>query len=174
MSCTRLNVLTAEDSLPHKEDWRRIYRRSCHPQRFATFLRKTVHYRPSPSGAGGCFASITREDWLVLKAEEKGEHVRLDWKGEEPPPHHLLNWTTLFSYRFFASKHINILELESLISLLRRMARERIRAKRLLVLVDSRVVLGAVSKGRSSSPIIIFLLRDYLGLGVSLVTLHWS
>ena len=67
----------------------------------------------SPSGAGGCFASITREDWLALYdlAEEKGEHVRLDWKGEEPPSnmHDVraaaaplalsLKWTALFSYR---------------------------------------------------------------------------
>ena len=41
----------------------------------------------SPNGAGGCFASIAREDWLALYdlAEEKGKHVRLDWQGEEPP-----------------------------------------------------------------------------------------
>ena len=41
----------------------------------------------SQNGADGCSASITREDWLALYglAEEKGEHVRLDLKGEEPP-----------------------------------------------------------------------------------------
>ena len=41
----------------------------------------------SPSGAGGCAAPITEEAWVDLYdlAEEKGEHVRLDWKGEEPP-----------------------------------------------------------------------------------------
>ena len=49
-------------------------------------------------------------------------------------------WTTLFSYRFLAGKHINLLELESLIGLLRRITRAGIRAERLLVLVDSRVV----------------------------------
>ena len=40
----------------------------------------------SPDGAGGCAASITQDDWLALYdlAEEKGEHVRLDRKGEEP------------------------------------------------------------------------------------------
>ena len=37
--------------------------------------------------------------------------------------------------------------------------REGTRAKRLLVLVDSRVVLGAISKGRSSSRKMDFLLR---------------
>ena len=111
----------------------------------------------SPSGAGGCSASITREDWLALDdlAEEKGEHVRLDWEGEEPPSMLLdvrgaaaplalkLKWTTLFSYLFLAGKHINLLKLESLISLHRRRTRAEIRAKRLLVLVDSSVVLGS-------------------------------
>ena len=49
----------------------------------------------------------------------------------------------------------------NLISLLRRITREGIRARRLLVLVDSRVVSEAVSKGRWSSRKIIFLLRKF-------------
>ena len=86
----------------------------------------------SPSGAGGCVAPITQVAWLALYdvAQEKGEHVRLEWKGEEPPsnvhdgrasaaPLALkLHRATMCSYRFFAGKHINLLELESLISLL--------------------------------------------------------
>ena len=106
-----------------------------------------------------CFASISQEDWLAVDdlAEEKGEHVRLDWKGEEPPSNMYdgraaaallalqLNWATLFLYRFFffEGKHINLLELESLISLLRRVTRGGVRGRRLLVVVDSRVVLGS-------------------------------
>ena len=47
------------------------------------------HYAPdaSPSGAGGCahhtggLARLVRFDL----AEDTGEHVRLDWKGEEQP-----------------------------------------------------------------------------------------
>ena len=137
------------------------------------------------SGAGGCFASHYREDWIGLHdlAKEKRKHVRLIWNGEEPPSnlHDVraaaaplalkLKWTTLFSCRFFAGKHSNLLKLESLISLLMRIAREGIRAQQLLVLVESRVVLGAVSKGRSSSRK-IFLRK--LGYGVSLLTSHWS
>ena len=70
------------------------------------------------------------------------------------------SWTTMFSYRFSkGGKHINRLELESLISLLSRITREGTGARRLLVLVDSRVALGAVSKGRSSSRKVNFLLR---------------
>ena len=94
---------------------------------------------------------------------KRREHVHLHWKGQEPPaaaPLALkLKWTTLFSYRFLTGKHINLLELESLIVLLRRIAREGIPAQRLLVLVDSRVVLEAVSEGRSSSRKINFSLR---------------
>ena len=70
-----------------------------------------------------------------------------------------LSWTALCSYRFVTSKHINLLELESLISLLRRIRREGIRTRRILVFVDSRVVLGAVSKGRSRSRKVNFIFR---------------
>ena len=51
---------------------------------------------------------------------------------------------------------LNLLELKSLIS---RVTREGTQALGLLVLVDLRVVWGAVSKGRSSSRKINFLLR---------------
>ena len=47
----------------------------------------------------------------------------------------------------FCSNTIHLLEMESLISLLRRVIREGMRAQRLLVLVASRVVLLAVAKG---------------------------
>ena len=68
----------------------------------------------SPDGAGGCAASIAQDAWLALYdlVEEKGEHVRLHLKGEEPPSNMhdgraaaapiavKLNRTTMFSYRF--------------------------------------------------------------------------
>ena len=95
------------------------------------------------------------------------------WKGEEPPSdmHDVraaaaplalkLEWTTLFSYRFLTGKHINLLELESLNSLLRRISRAGTREGRLWVPVDSRVVLGAVC----------FENWDF---GVSLMTWLWN
>ena len=53
--CTRSNVLTADSladqmaSLPvHKDGWRRIHRRSCHPQRFAMFERPSKCSEPMP------------------------------------------------------------------------------------------------------------------------------
>ena len=83
----------------------------------------------SPSGAGGCVASITREAWPAFYelAEEKGEHVRLDWKGDEPP-------SSMRDGRAAAAPLAS-------------------------VLVDSREVLGAVSKGRSSSRKIVVVPR---------------
>ena len=66
---------------------------------------ETLHATdPSP---GGCSLA------LYDLAEEKGEHVHLDWKGEEPPSnmHDVreaaallalkLNWGTMFSYPLF-------------------------------------------------------------------------
>ena len=59
--------------------------------------------------------------------------MRLDWKGEEPPSNvhdghaaaaPLALWATMFSHRFSEAIQINLLELESLISVLRRVARE--------------------------------------------------
>ena len=62
----------------------------------------------------------------------------------------------MFSYSFFIfeGKHINLLKLGSLITLLKRGT-----GTAALVLVNSRLVLGAVSKGRLSSRKINFLLR---------------
>ena len=84
------------------------------------------------------------------RSEEKGEHERVDWteqrehdgRAAAAPLALKLNWATMFSYRFF-----------------RRAAREGVQVRRLLVRLDSRVVLGTVSKGRSSSRKINFLLR---------------
>ena len=66
------------------------------------------------TGADGSSASITLADWLALYdlAEEKGERVRLDVKGERPlsnmhdgraaaPLALELNWARMLSYRFF-------------------------------------------------------------------------
>ena len=111
------------------------------------------------------YRRLTRGSWRVRRVHhagglahpvrfgrKEGEHVCLDWKGEEPPSNMhdgraaaapmtmKLSWTTMFSH-------------------LKRITREGIRARQLLVLVDSRVVLGAVSKGRSSSRKINFFLR---------------
>lgn len=65
----------------------------------------------------------------------------------------------LFFACFRVSKHINILELRRLILNVRYLAKKRRRRCRVLIGLDSRVVLGAASKGRSSSRSLNFHLR---------------
>ena len=65
----------------------------------------------------------------------------------------------VFSFRFKFKKHINLLELEAVLALLRRLACDGVRDARILILVDSRVALGALAKGRSSSRRINFVLK---------------
>ena len=75
-----------------------------------------------------------------------------------------LPWVESFSYRFRHPQHINLLELEALISLIRGPVGRGLGNRRVLCLVDSRVVLGSASKGRSSSRRVNFRLRRLGGL----------
>ena len=63
------------------------------------------------------------------------------------------------SYRFCNTQHMNFLEMESLIRLLRRVTREGMRAQRLVVLVESRVLFGSRLLRRSSAPKLTLLQR---------------
>ena len=75
-----------------------------------------------------------------------------------------LPWVGSFSYRFRHPQHINLLELEALISLIRGSVDRGVGHRRVLCLVDRRVVLGAVCEGRSSSRRVNFRLRRLRGL----------
>ena len=116
---------------------------------------------------------MTDSLWQTLHnlAEEHGEHVRLSW-GASPPPLKLTSSrcacadlvtpadrSVLFGYQFRAPNHINILELTALASLIRHLAKPGSAKTEILCCVDSRVVLGAVSKGRSSSRRLNYCLR---------------
>ena len=120
-----------------------------------TNLRAEPHaIDASPSGAVGCVAPITQEAWLALYelTEEKRRARRTRSR-----------YTTCFEVKlgaFIPFLRRQIYEpLGTVISLLQRVTREGKQARRLLVLVDSRVVLGAVLKGRSSSRKVNFFLR---------------
>ena len=67
----------------------------------------------------------------------------------------------LFSYRFRHQDHINLLELTALTSLIKHLGNRGARRHRILCCVDSRVVLGSVSKGGSSSRRLNFCLRKF-------------
>ena len=58
-----------------------------------------------------------------------------------------LPWVESFSYPFRYPQHINLLELEALISLIRGLVDRGLGNRRVLCLVDSRVVLASVCKG---------------------------
>ena len=128
----------------------------------------------SLSGAGACRSNVSFEQWTKLYdlSEDRGESVRSDWRTCPLVNTNLrdsrayaffltveLPWEEVFSYRFRIPRHINLLELEVLISLVQRLVDRGVVRIRLLVLVDSRVVHGAVSKGRSSSRQVDFQLR---------------
>ena len=116
---------------------------------------------------------------------ETGSHERLDWKGEEPlsnmhdgrattaPLALKIYWTTMFSDRPFNGKLINLLEPESLISLLRRVTREGIPSTAALGTCDSRVVSGAVSKKDDRGHEKSISCSENCGSGASPMILHW-
>ena len=88
----------------------------------------------SPSSAGACSTLVSLELWTLLydSSEEKGCSVRLNWStGSMPSPEFRdsqaavaglvmdLRWVESFSHRFRHPRHVNLLELEALISLIR-------------------------------------------------------
>ena len=110
-------------------------------------------------------APVSNNLWRTLYnlAKEQGKHVRRNW-GSTPSSLELTPprcadaalvtpaaWSVLFGYRFRASDHINVPELTAPTSLVRHLANRGARRQRILCCVHNCVVLGAVSKGRSSS-----------------------
>ena len=133
----------------------------------------------SPASVGACSTPVSLELWTRLYdfSDEKGCSVRLGWDtGSMLPPEFRdsraavaglvvdLPWVEGFSYRFRHPQHINLLELEALMSLIREPVDRGLGNRRVLCLVDSRVVLGSVCKGRSSSRRVNFRLRRLGGL----------
>ena len=141
-------------------------------------LSELFAFDASDARAGGCRAPVSEDQWRSLYdlSKERGEHVRLDWSSQLPDPVFSdtrtavgwsalsLPWEPFFSCAFKAHKHINLLEIESALSLLRHLASEGQRNRRVLALTDSRVALGALSKGRSSSRRIKYLLKKVAAL----------
>ncbi len=131
------------------------------------------------SKGGGRASTITTRVFakcLYRLGEKRGEYTRLDWSdfpieppsSMEPLPEVLVNtlmhhsWTTTQSCRFRRKEHINLLELE----MLKQEVKGRIQSGnfgcRIVNLCDSRVVVGAWAKGRSSSKQLNHRLRTCL------------
>ena len=135
-----------------------------HPKLYATDA--------STTGGGITVASIPKGLSLPLydMAEFGSCHVRLD----EPNPvtglqllqGNLvalltipLEWETVLGWDFKHDDHINLLEAMALLTLIARLCKSKISHSRVLVLVDSAVLKGAATKGRSSSYRLNTLLR---------------
>lgn len=74
-----------------------------------------------------------------------------------------LSWKVLFSYPFVQQEHINLLEVMAAISVVKRLYPERWRNVRILIGLDSRVAIGGLGKGWSSSWRLNRLLRQMCG-----------
>ena len=137
-----------------------------------TNVRSPVSTRISATDAsslrGGRASTITSKalaKTLYRFGEQKGEHTRLDWEMHqlEPPsvmelaPTPLIDamqkhcWTSTQSMGFKKKEHINILEMEMLKQEIKSRCNNNRGGCRVVNLCDSRVVVGAFAKGRSSS-----------------------
>ena len=122
----------------------------------------------TPKAAGGAYTytSPCHAESLYQLGEHRGEHTRLDWvtldneptettmKKAQPVLQEFLmshKWSPSRSYTFRKSAHVNLQEMRALKSELKEEAIRDPQGRRLVNLVDSRVVLGAYAKGRSSS-----------------------
>lgn len=138
----------------------------------AANVRLPVSVKVSATNAslegGGRAATITSKTFakaLYRFGETRGEHTRLDWSHAPLQPESSMqlapdvmvdslmkhHWSATQSSKFHRKDHINLLELD--------MLRSEIKARvnlgrgrcRVVNLCDSRVVVGAFAKGRSSS-----------------------
>ena len=128
---------------------------------------------------GGRAATLTTpsiSQTMYRYSVHKGEAVRLDWihGGLSPPtelsaaPQQLEDlmqahvWNTTGRCKFGHKQHINLLEMKMLKAELVDLVQTSVEPSRIVVLVDSRVVAGAYSKGRSSSKQLNRILRSML------------
>lgn len=108
--------------------------------------------------------------------EEKGEHIRLDWANDPPEYTRLADnrsafgpwtlsqrWKLEYFFQFRHSDHIDINEAWVVLSLVKKLVRAGVSRARIILLSDSRVVDGALAKGRSSSRHLNCILRKVFG-----------
>jgi len=131
-------------------------------------------YSTDASTQAGGITVADLPPWMKLTlydlAEFGGAHVRLDTpcpltgmdlvKGELVALLTIpLEWQTVIGYDFKFQEHINLLEMLVVVTLLSRLVKAKVSHQRVLVLIDSGVVKGAATKGRSSSRRLNVLLR---------------
>lgn len=150
-------------------------------------IRRPIIARISATDAsskrGGRAATVTDRTFarvVARHAETRGEYVRLDWLDRplqpdsdmDPLPAVLVEslqkhrWTETQTLPFKTKEHINLLELEMVHQELKDIIRQGKQELRQVNLCDSRVVVGAYAKGRSSARAINRRLRSCLALSL--------
>ena len=150
-------------------------------------VRRPVSARISATDAsleaGGRAATLTSPpvaQTLYRYAEHRGEHVRLDWAhsclfpgstmSQAPEEVETLMadhaWSTTECCSFGHKQHINVQELKMIKRELVAAVHQTTAPLRLVNLADSRVAVGAWSKGRSSSKQLNRILRSCIGWSV--------
>ena len=126
----------------------------------------------SEFGIGGCIAKASKSvlSGLLTAAERDGVFVTLQGVLDKPrgkslgtphlTPFRVHDFGTIFSYRLTDNEHINLREAHAILFylqwLLRSVGR---RSRRVILLVDSLVAVGAMQKGRSGSAALNLLVR---------------
>ena len=129
--------------------------------------------------AGGRASTLTSKSLakvLYRFGEKRGEYCKLDWINHDLPPPSSMStapdclidalmchsWTTTESTKFRRKAHINLLEMQMLKNEIMSRVNSGRGFCRAVNLCDSRVVVGAYGKGRSSSKQLNHLLRSCL------------
>lgn len=120
----------------------------------AHWVDRVVAVDASSSGMGVVAASVA-VDSTVVDASTAGDIQALVVDNV---------WSTIVSSRWKRQEHINVLELRSLCTAVRWLLSRRDSGRRVMILSDSQVVIGAVSKGRSSSQHLLRRLRHLSAL----------
>ena len=142
----------------------RDLRRSRRPARRAsrgTSLDEFVAASPAPGPLGAAVARAAgagAEHFRDFAAQTRRFFDSPPWVRELAGS---LSWRRRFEYRFRRADHINVLEAVAYGTLVRNLAATSPES-RPVILTDSRVVLGAASKGRSSSTALNVPLRSLL------------
>ena len=109
---------------------------------------------------------------LLRRADRRGSDVQL-WTGElvratrqaAPYPAFRWAWRAVSAYRWSEEAHINVLEVLAFVNLVRQLAGSgALQSTRFVHVVDSMVASAVIAKGRSSSRLLNFRLRQLAGL----------
>ena len=130
----------------------------------------------TPIRGGACRAVIPQKlsNALFRRGEQRGEHGMLRWTDLEAEnlPCHMqrpsadldelviaLPWCDGRGWDFARTLHINLQEMAAVIDEVQLRISQGLRRSRVVIIIDSRVVVGAIAKGRSSSKPLNAMLR---------------